>query len=85
MSQLSTNLKTFRTNKGLTQAQLAQLISRESSLICKIELGASSGSLTTLTKLAEVLGVTVGALLGELNTAAENHKPTSTKEGERND
>ncbi|MBS3938489.1 MAG: helix-turn-helix transcriptional regulator [Peptococcaceae bacterium] len=66
MSQLATNLKTFRTNKGLTQAQLAGLVSRDSSLICKIEAGESSGSVATLTKLAAVLEVTVGALLGEL-------------------
>lgn len=58
-------LRFLRTNKGLTQTQLAELIGLDQSHISKLETGTTKPSYDTLTKLAAALGVTVASLLDE--------------------
>jgi transcriptional regulator with XRE-family HTH domain len=58
-------LRFLRTNKGLTQIQLAELTGLDQSHISKLETGATKPSYDTLTRLAAALGITVADLLDE--------------------
>lgn len=63
--QLHERIKSIRQQKGLSQVQLANLVKVDNSLLCKLESGKTKGSIDTLSKIAEVLGVTVSDLLND--------------------
>ena len=52
----------FRKEKGITQAQLAELIGTSQQQIAKIERGVVDPRLSTLRRIAEALGCEVPAL-----------------------
>jgi ribosome-binding protein aMBF1 (putative translation factor) len=55
-----------RTNRGLTQAQLAKKVGTKQSAISRLEGGASNPSLVFLLKLAKALGVELRVSLRNL-------------------
>ena len=57
-------LRVYREIRGLTQTALASLSGVNRVQIADIEAGRKSGSVATLRKLAEALGVTVEDLIG---------------------
>lgn len=59
------NLKVERMKKGLTQAQLAELLGVHEKHICKIETGKQNVTLKTLDKIACVLHIKKSSLLKE--------------------
>lgn len=64
------NLKYYRMRSGLTQKQVAEKLFIVQNSYSKYELGQSSPNPDSLKKLAEILGCTVGQLVGEENAAA---------------
>lgn len=61
--QLGVNLKKIRVEKKITQAELAEALSVDKSFVSNIENGKTNPTLSTITNLAESLGVSVGELL----------------------
>jgi transcriptional regulator with XRE-family HTH domain len=61
--QLGANLKKIRVEKKITQAELAETLSVDKSFVSNIENGKTNPTLSTITNLAESLGVSVGELL----------------------
>lgn len=61
-TKLGTNLKSFRVTKRFSQEQLAEIISVSRSYISNIENGKINPTLSTTTKLADAVGVSVGEL-----------------------
>lgn len=59
------NIKVERMKRGLTQAQLAEMLNVHEKHICKIETGKQNVTLKTLNKIANILGVTESNLLIE--------------------
>lgn len=57
--QIGENIKKLRTQKGLTQAELAQQIGIGQTMIGHIERGAKIPSLIVALDLAKALGCTV--------------------------
>lgn len=66
---LGARMRSARTVRGLTRAQLGKLIGRGELTIMYWEKGASSPLATTLHALAAALGVTEAALLGRVSEA----------------
>lgn len=60
--KLGEKIQKVRKQKGLTQAQLAELLNLSTNFIGYIERGVQAPSLSTLGKIAEALGVNVGML-----------------------
>lgn len=60
---LGKRIKRFRTEKGLTQAQLGELVNKGGSTVRMWELDRSQPSSQTLRLLSDVLGTTPNALL----------------------
>jgi transcriptional regulator with XRE-family HTH domain len=56
-------LRVFRDWRGLTQARLAELARVNRVQIADIEAGRKTGSVETLKRLADALGVTVDELV----------------------
>lgn len=56
-------LKRLRKEKGLTQEELADKVDIGRSYICKIEKGILEPSISTLGKIAKVLGTDIKELL----------------------
>lgn len=56
-------LKAWREHKGLTLQSLADAAGLSRAFVSQIEGGKRTGTTTTLKKLADALGVPVGALL----------------------
>ena len=65
-------LKNARKNKGFTQAEIAKKLFISQAAYSKYETGAASPNPETLAKIAEVLGVSVGDLLGK---SADSQNP----------
>lgn len=61
------NVKVERMKKGLTQAQLAEIINVHEKHICKIETGKQNVTLKTLAKIALALEVKEYILLNDFN------------------
>ena len=59
------NLKKIRTEKGITQEELANKVGILNTSICNYEIGIREPNLETLKKLASVLECTVDELLAE--------------------
>lgn len=60
--QLGKRIKILRKQRGVTQAQLAELVSLSTNFIGYIERGVQSPSISTLEKIAEVLRADIGML-----------------------
>jgi transcriptional regulator with XRE-family HTH domain len=61
--EIGLSVKALRRAKGMTQAQLAELIGRTTDAVSQIERGVNMPSLDTLMSLGEGLSVPVDALL----------------------
>jgi len=62
---ITNNILKIRTEKGLTQAQLAERLNVQQSMISMIENEERNPSVDVLLKLASALGVTVDELIGK--------------------
>lgn len=62
---ITNNILKIRTEKGLTQAQLAEMLNVQQSMISMIENEERNPSVDVLLKLAAALGVTVDELIGK--------------------
>ncbi|MBQ3108581.1 MAG: helix-turn-helix domain-containing protein [Clostridia bacterium] len=69
---LNENIKTLRTQKGLTQEELAVRVNVVRQTVSKWEKGLSVPDSEMLIRLAELFEVPVGSLLGETLAAEEN-------------
>lgn len=72
MKIVGINIKRFREAKNLSLRVLAKKLDISASFISQIETGKVSPSLSTLKKIAECLGTTVGTILGEDNAQGNN-------------
>ncbi len=79
---LSDNIKHLRTQKGLSQAELAEKLHVVRQTISKWETGLSVPDATLLTRLAEALDTTVSTLLGE-PPVSDAASPTITELAEK--
>jgi len=62
---LAENIKRIRKRKGLTQEKLARLADISNNTLVKIEMGmAKEPTITTMTKIADALGVSIDELVG---------------------
>ena len=61
--KLGENLKRIRTEKNITQAQIAKALSADRSFVSNIENGKTNPTLSTITNLAKALDIMVGELL----------------------
>jgi transcriptional regulator with XRE-family HTH domain len=61
--KLGENLKTLRTKKNITQTGLAKILNVDKSFVSNIEKGKNNPTLSTITNLAKVLGVSTNELL----------------------
>lgn len=70
MSHLGERIRVTRENAGLSQLALAQRVGIDRSHISKLETGETDGSLKTVKKIAEALGVPLSVLLEEPRQSA---------------
>lgn len=61
--KLGENLKKIRTRKNISQVEIANQLGVDRSFVSNIENGKNNPTLSTITKLAQVLGVSSGELL----------------------
>jgi transcriptional regulator with XRE-family HTH domain len=61
--KLGENLKKIRTKKNITQTELAKTLGVDKSFISNIENGKTNPTLSTITNLAQTLGVSTNELL----------------------
>ncbi|MFA5780612.1 MAG: helix-turn-helix transcriptional regulator [Elusimicrobiota bacterium] len=61
--KLGQNLKRIRTEKGLSQGDIMKTLGMPKSFISNIENGKTNPTLSTITKLAKAMGVSVGDLI----------------------
>ena len=61
--RLGENLKRIRTEKGITQGDIARALEMDKSFVSNIENGKTNPTLATIAKLAKAIGVSVGELM----------------------
>lgn len=61
--KLGKNLRRIRTTKGMSQGDIVRALGMGRGFVSNIENGKGNPTLTTITKLAKVLGVSVGELM----------------------
>lgn len=61
--KLGKNLKRIRTEKGISQGDIARSFGLDKAFISNIENGKTNPTLATITKLAKAVGVSVEELL----------------------
>lgn len=61
--KLGENLKILRTKQNITQTRLAKTLGVDKSFVSNIEKGKNNPTLSTITSLAKVLGVSTNELL----------------------
>lgn len=61
--KLGRNLKRIRTEKGISQGDIARAIGMDKGFISNIENGKTNPTLSTIAKLAKAIGVSVGELM----------------------
>jgi len=61
--KLGENLKRIRTKKNITQIEIAKTLNVDRSFISNIENGKTNPTLSTITSIAKVLGVSANELL----------------------
>ena len=65
---LAQNIRKLRQKKGLSQEKLARLADISTATLVKIEAGiAKEPTITTVTKIADALGVSIDELVGRKN------------------
>ena len=62
-AKLGFNLKSIRTKKGISQGDIARTLEVSRGFISTIENGKTNPTLSTITKLAKAVGVSVDELL----------------------
>ena len=67
-------VKEFRKQKKLTQEKLAETIGVDNGYISKLEVGQNFPSITTLEKIANVLGVELYELFRYTNSKSKDFK-----------
>lgn len=72
-SRLGEELAKHRRKKGLTQAQLAEMVNLEPISVSRIETGAVLPSIVRLHDLATALGVSMARLLGVADVSVVSH------------
>jgi transcriptional regulator with XRE-family HTH domain len=72
-TRLGEELAKLRRKKGLTQAQLAEMVNLEPISVSRIETGAVLPSIVRLHDLAAALGVSMARLLGVTDVSAASH------------
>ena len=65
MVDIGKNIKRFRQEKGLTQADLARALGVTCQAVSKWETSANSPDITLIPKLAELFGVSISELFAE--------------------
>ena len=71
---LGLRVKEFRKQKKLTQEKLAEIIGVDNGYISKLEVGQNFTSITTLEKIANVLGVELYELFRYTNSKSKDFK-----------
>lgn len=71
---LGLRVKEFRKQKKLTQEKLAETIGVDNGYISKLEVGQNFPSITTLEKIANVLGVELYELFRYTNSKSKDFK-----------
>ena len=61
--KLGQNLKRIRTKKGISQNKIAHILGIDRAFISHIENGKTNPTLSTITKIAKAIGVSVGELM----------------------
>ncbi len=61
--KLGDNLKKIRTKKSITQIEISKKLGANRSFVSNLENGKTNPTLATITKLAQVLGVSANQLL----------------------
>lgn len=61
--KLGENLRKIRTEKNITQTELAKTLGVDKSFVSNIENGKTNPTLSTITNLAQTLGVSTNELL----------------------
>jgi transcriptional regulator with XRE-family HTH domain len=61
--KLGQNLKRIRTEKGISQGQIARTLKTDKGFVSNIENGKTNPTLATISKLAKALGVFTDELL----------------------
>ena len=61
--KLGENLKKIRTRKNITQVDIAKKLGVDRSFVSNIENGKNNPTLSTITNLAQALGVSTNELL----------------------
>ncbi|MFA6026220.1 MAG: helix-turn-helix transcriptional regulator [Ignavibacteriaceae bacterium] len=62
-SKLGKNLKRIRTAKGITQGDIVRKLKLGRGFISNIENGKANPTLSTITKIAKAIGVSIGELM----------------------
>lgn len=62
-SKLGKNLKRIRSAKGITQGDIVRKLGLGRGFISNIENGKANPTLSTITKIAKAIGVSVGELM----------------------
>ena len=70
--EIVSKLTQARLEKGLSQAQLAEMVGTQRSNICRIENGGQNLSLDMLIKITDALGKDVSVLLEEKGVEMSN-------------
>ena len=61
--KLGQNLKRIRTEKGISQGQIARTLKTDKGFVSNIENGKTNPTLATIAKLAKAVSVSVNELL----------------------
>ena len=61
--KLGDNLKRIRTEKGISQGDIARALEVDKSFVSNIENGKTNQTLATIAKIAKAIGVSVDELL----------------------
>ena len=61
--KLGDNLKRIRTEKGISQGEIARILETDKGFLSNIENGKTNPTLATISKLAKALGVSTDELL----------------------
>ena len=72
----NTVIKNLRTERHISQRELAAAVGLTQQAVAKWEKGISEPDSGTLLKLADYFGVTVDYLLGRSDTGTQKEKPT---------
>lgn len=61
--KLGQNLKRIRTEKGISQGEIARILETDKGFVSNIENGKTNPTLATITRIAKAVGVSTDELL----------------------